>query len=95
MGVVYRAIDTRLGRQVAIRIGLAEFFDRFHREARTVARLNVPTPERADVLVLDEALGRLEELDPRKSRIVEMRFFGGLSLEETTRPVIDRSRRSP
>ena len=37
MGVVYRALDTRLGRQVAIKIGLAEFSDRFHREARTVA----------------------------------------------------------
>ena len=40
MGVVYRAIDTRLGRQVAIKVGLAQFSDRFHREARTVARLN-------------------------------------------------------
>ena len=39
--------------------------------------------ESADVLALDEVLRRLEELDPRKSRIVEMRFFGGLSLEET------------
>ena len=40
MGVVYRAVDTRLGRQVAIKIGLARFSDRFHREARTIARLN-------------------------------------------------------
>jgi formylglycine-generating enzyme required for sulfatase activity/dienelactone hydrolase len=40
MGVVYRATDTRLGRQVAIKIGLAQFSDRFHREARTVAALN-------------------------------------------------------
>ena len=44
---------------------------------------HVPTPEHADVLALDEALQRLETLDPRKSRIVELRFFGGLSLEET------------
>jgi dienelactone hydrolase len=40
MGVVYRAVDTRLGRQVAIKIGLAHFSDRFHREARAIARLN-------------------------------------------------------
>jgi dienelactone hydrolase len=40
MGVVYRALDTRLGRQVAIKIGFAQFSDRFHREARTVASLN-------------------------------------------------------
>ena len=44
---------------------------------------DVPTPERADVLALDEALQRLAKLDARKSQIVEMRFFGGLSLEET------------
>jgi RNA polymerase sigma factor (TIGR02999 family) len=44
---------------------------------------NVQTPQSADVLALDDVLHRLEEVDPRKSRIVEMRFFGGLSLEET------------
>jgi RNA polymerase sigma factor (sigma-70 family) len=36
-----------------------------------------------DLLALDDVLRRLEELDPRKSRIVEMRFFGGLTLEES------------
>jgi RNA polymerase sigma factor (TIGR02999 family) len=41
-------------------------------------------PERApDVLALDEALARLAELDPRKSQIVELRFFGGLNEVET------------
>src|SRR5215475_3915387 len=43
---------------------------------------NVPTEQSADVLHLDEILEKLEQIDPRKSRIVEMRFFGGLSLEE-------------
>jgi RNA polymerase sigma-70 factor, ECF subfamily len=37
----------------------------------------------ADVVALDDALASLEALDPRKSRIVELRFFGGLTLEET------------
>ena len=42
------------------------------------------SPKRPDqVLVLDECLTRLEELDARQSRIVELRYFGGLSLEET------------
>jgi RNA polymerase sigma factor (TIGR02999 family) len=36
-----------------------------------------------DVVALDDALKSLEALDPRKSRIVELRFFGGLTLEET------------
>jgi RNA polymerase sigma factor (TIGR02999 family) len=36
-----------------------------------------------DLLALDEALKELAKLDPRKSKIVELRFFGGLSVEET------------
>ena len=39
--------------------------------------------ERSDVVALDEALTSLEAIDPRKCRVIEMRFFGGLSLEET------------
>jgi RNA polymerase sigma factor (TIGR02999 family) len=41
---------------------------------------NVPA---VDILALNEALGRLEGLDPRLSRIVDMRFFAGFSVEET------------
>ena len=40
-------------------------------------------PADADILDLDAALKQLAEFDPRKSRIAELRFFGGLSLEET------------
>ena len=36
-----------------------------------------------DVLALDEALASLCEFDPRKGRVVELRYFGGLSVEET------------
>ena len=37
----------------------------------------------ADLVELDDALTALAEVDPRKARVVELRFFGGLSLEET------------
>jgi RNA polymerase sigma-70 factor, ECF subfamily len=36
----------------------------------------------SDVIALDEALTRLAEFDPQQARLVEMRFFGGLSIEE-------------
>lgn len=36
-----------------------------------------------DLLALDEALGRLAALDPEQARLVELRFFGGLTIEET------------
>jgi RNA polymerase sigma factor (TIGR02999 family) len=37
----------------------------------------------AEVIAVDEALSRLAALDPRKSQIVELRYFGGLTVEET------------
>jgi RNA polymerase sigma factor (TIGR02999 family) len=37
-----------------------------------------------DMIALDEALTELARLDPQRSRIVELRFFGGLSIEETS-----------
>ena len=42
----------------------------------------VISKEVAEVIALDEALKNLAEMDPRKSQIVEMRFFGGLTTEE-------------
>jgi RNA polymerase sigma factor (TIGR02999 family) len=46
----------------------------------------VSSPERpVDILALDDALERLAALDARKSRVVELRFFGGLDIEETAR----------
>ncbi len=41
----------------------------------------------ADVLAIDEALGRLTVLDAAKAEIVELRFFGGLGVEEAARVV--------
>ena len=39
--------------------------------------------EDCDLVALDDALNSLARIDPRKARVVEMRFFGGLSVEET------------
>lgn len=55
--------------------------------ARKVAldEVAVLSPERGeDLVALDEALERLSAVDPRKCRVVELRYFGGLSVEETS-----------
>jgi RNA polymerase sigma factor (TIGR02999 family) len=41
-----------------------------------------PEPPGCDVLMLDEALSELSAMDPRQGRIVELRYFGGLSEQE-------------
>ena len=54
----------------AVRVGFDEAF--------------VPSPERdADFIALDDALNELAKADPREAKIVELRFFGGLTEEET------------
>lgn len=45
--------------------------------------ISLPQHQEIDLIALDEALLSLEKLDPRQAKIVEMRFFGGLSIEET------------
>ncbi len=42
----------------------------------------VASQSKVDILALDEALTRLAEIDQRKARVVELRFFGGLEVEE-------------
>ena len=66
-----------------------------HARRRQAAKRNAPIyrlsppeglagPDRdPELLGLDQALGDLEALDPRQARIVELRFFGGLGVEET------------
>jgi RNA polymerase sigma factor (TIGR02999 family) len=44
--------------------------------------LVVSQQKASEVIALDEALKELELIDPRQSRIVELRFFGGLTVEE-------------
>lgn len=45
--------------------------------------LSVYNESPAEIVAVDEALQNLAELDTRKSRVVELRFFGGLSVDET------------
>ena len=46
--------------------------------------LIVSSEPRADLIALDDALKNLAAFDERKSRVIELRFFGGLSVQETT-----------
>ena len=38
-----------------------------------------------ELIALDDALKALEAIDPRRAQVIELRFFGGLSVEETAR----------
>jgi RNA polymerase sigma factor (TIGR02999 family) len=54
-----------------------------HRPKVSLSEVEIAAPERdVDVIALDEALNRLATLDPQKSRIVELRYFGGMTVEE-------------
>jgi RNA polymerase sigma-70 factor (ECF subfamily) len=55
-----------------------------HRLAISLSAVEVPADEGdEDLLALNEALSRLESIDPRASRVVELRYFTGLSERET------------
>ena len=45
-------------------------------------RLAISEKRTDEILALDEALNRLTEANPRQARVVELRYFGGLSLEQ-------------
>lgn len=45
--------------------------------------VEIPQAPNKDVLALNDALNRLASVDDRKSKVVELRYFGGLSVEET------------
>ena len=59
--------EKRGGRQVHVSLSEAE---------------NQPAAPRTDLMALDEAMKALELIDARKSQVIELRYFGGLSLEE-------------
>ena len=69
-------VDYARGRRYAKRGGVAAVV--LLDEAATVS-----VERAADLVAVDDALTRLSKLDARKGRVVELRFFGGLSVEET------------
>ncbi len=62
-------------------------------EAADDVAAETPGPGRVDLVGLDQALERLAARSPEQARIVEMRFFGGLTVEETAH-VLGRSPRT-
>ena len=79
-------IAARLMRQVLVDYARKRRYAKRGGDVRRVSldeAMIVSEERAADVVALDEALKRLAEIDPRQSQIVELRFFGGLSIEET------------
>ena len=52
-------------------------------QSRSTLLTNQTRLDTDQYLIVDQALTKLEQLDPRQAEIVELRFFGGLSVEET------------
>ncbi len=79
-------IAARLMRQVLVDHARSRGYRKRGGGAQRVPLEKVPliTPEpELDVLAVDRALEAFAKVDPRKSQVVELRFFGGLSVEET------------
>lgn len=80
----FMAIAARAMRQVLIDSARRHLADKRRRNEVTLEE-NVlgAAPQSVDVLALDEALKQLARLDEQRTRIVELRFFAGLSCDET------------
>jgi len=80
------ALCANMMRRILIDFARSRKYQKRGGEARRISfdesMLVSPEPA-ADLLALDEALNNLAAMDERKSKVVELRFFGGLSVEET------------
>jgi RNA polymerase sigma-70 factor (ECF subfamily) len=80
------AISARLMRRTLVDLARSRRYAKRGGEAIRVTfdeELQAQAVQTPDWTALDDALKALEAVDARKSRVVEMRFFGGLSVEET------------
>ncbi|HJZ78693.1 MAG TPA: sigma-70 family RNA polymerase sigma factor [Pyrinomonadaceae bacterium] len=71
-----------------------------HAQQISLTAAGAEQAQSADLLALNDALETLSEVDPQRSRIVELRFFGGLTIEETAQvmrvstPTVERGWRA-
>jgi RNA polymerase sigma factor (TIGR02999 family) len=80
------AVSSNLMRRILVDFARKRGYKKRGGQARKVQLEEgfVPAPARgADLVALDEALEALAEFDPRKAKVIELRFFGGLTPEET------------
>jgi RNA polymerase sigma factor (TIGR02999 family) len=82
----FLAISAQLMRRVLVDMARSRHYQKREGEAQKVSldeALEVSRERSADLVALDDALNSLAAIDPRKGQVVELRFFGGLSAEET------------
>jgi RNA polymerase sigma factor (TIGR02999 family) len=80
------AMGARLMRRILVDFARSRGYQKRGGAAKQVSfteALEVAEAQATDVVALNDALEALADVDERKSRVVELRFFGGLSLEET------------
>jgi len=80
------AVASKAMRQILVNYVLAQQAEKRGGGIYKVSLSNaaiLPEEQGLDILALDEALKKLANMDQRKSEIIELRFFSGLSLEET------------
>jgi RNA polymerase sigma factor (TIGR02999 family) len=80
------ALSARLMRRILVDIARSKHYQKRGGGALTVCldEVSLASPEKGeDLMALDEVLERLAVFDPRRSQVVELRFFGGLGVEET------------
>jgi len=78
-------VCARLMRQILIDFARSRLSKKRGRDVQPISldeTLEVSAGPRADLVALNDALNRLAAIDPRKSQVVELRFFGGLTAEE-------------
>lgn len=80
------AISARLMRRILVDFARQRNYQKRGGQAQQVSldqALNLGAQRDEDLVALDDALNALAEIDPRKERVIELRFFAGLSVEET------------